>query len=71
MTNCPEKASLEEVLKIYHYTVLPLLVETDRFLKALQGKRHVKNTHPSAIQESIPETEDGFDYNGLYAMNFI
>lgn len=72
MKNYPAKASLEEMTGLYQYTILPLLVETDQFLKNLQGqKRHRYSWPPyGAITES-KDCKDGFDYNGLYESGFI
>ena len=69
MTNYHAKASLEEMTRLYQYTILPLLVETDQFLKNLQGIRREKYSWPP--YGAITESKDGFDYNGLYESCFI
>ena len=50
MKNYPAKASLEEMTGLYQYTILPLLVETDQFLKNLQGQK--VNIQPSTSIQS-------------------
>lgn len=73
MKNYTVKASLEEMTGLYQNTILPLLVETDQFLKNLQGcRRHrVQRYAWHPVYENIPETKDGLDFIGLYESGFV
>ena len=63
MKNNPNKATIEEMAGLYQSTILPLLIETDLFLKSLYANGyeirlcHSDAPHPNPLPQKTGERE--------------
>lgn len=63
MKNNPNKATIEEITRLYQNTILPLLIETDLFLKSLYANGYeIRLCH----SDNLPRKKFGDEVRGEF-----